>query len=531
MSEWNLADVWETIAEQIPDAPALLHDDQRLSWREFDRRSEGVAAALQGAGIGAGSTVAQYLRNRPEYLESMFACFKLSAAPVNTNHRYVAGELKYLWDNADVAAVVFGGEFGGRCEEVRPAVPHVRLWLWVDDGSGECPSWAVPYQQAAQARPGRGGDRRRSGDDLLLFYTGGTTGAPKGVMWRQDDFAALINGGSRRRYPEDGTLDDVRAAVDSPGPIHLPACPLMHATGSVTSMAALWQGGSVVTVPSRSLDVIRLLDTIERERVQTMAIAGDAFARPIVEALDAEPGRWDLSSLTHIISSGVIWSEDTRVRLLDHHPGLALVDMFGSSEAVGLGRAVSRRGAPSPAAQFRLGAGVRVLTDDGRQVEPRSGEIGKVALAGRVPLGYLKDPERSARTFPVIDGVRHSVPGDYATVKADGTLVLLGRGSGVINTAGEKVFPEEVEEALKAHPSVVDAAVVGQPDERFGEAVAALVELRPDRPVPDEAELIEHVKGRLAGYKAPRRVVLGPVGRTATGKLDYPDVKARLATT
>ena len=529
MSNWNIADVWETVAQLIPDAPALTHDSHRVSWRSFDRRAAGVADALAAAGVGPGSAVALYLRNRPEYLESMFAAFKLSAAPVNTNYRYMAGELKYLWDNADVAAVVFAGEFAGRCEEVRPAVPHVRLWLWVDDGSGNCPSWAVPYDEPAQAgRDHVAGTRRRSGDDLLLFYTGGTTGAPKGVMWRQDDFGALINAGARRRYPEDGGVDDIRALVTGPGPVHLPACPLMHATGSVTSMGALWQGGSVVTVPSRSLNAVELLDTIERERVETLAIAGDAFARPLVEALDANPRRWDLSSLTYIISSGVIWSEETRNRLLDHHPELALVDMFGSSEAVGLGRAVSRRGAPAAAAQFRLGPGVKVITDDGRLVEPGSGEIGKVAVAGRVPLGYLKDPQRSARTFPVIDGVRHSVPGDYATVRADGTLQLLGRGSGVINTAGEKVFPEEVEEALKSHPAVIDAAVVGVPDDRFGEAVAAMVEPDPGRPVPTEAELTEHVKARLAGYKAPRRIVLGPVGRTATGKLDYPDIKARV---
>ena len=530
MSNWNIAEAWETIAEIIPEAPALVHEGHRVPWQSFDRRAEGVADALQAAGIGPGSTVAQYLRNRPEYLESMFAAFKVSAAPVNTNYRYVAGELKYLWDNADVAAVVFEGEFAGRCEEVRPAVPHVRLWLWVDDGSGVCPSWAVSYEDAARAGRGHGTvSRKRSADDLLLFYTGGTTGAPKGVMWRQDDFAALVNAGGRRRYPEHGDLDDIRATVDGPGPVHLPACPLMHATGSVTSMGALWQGGSVVTVPSRSLGVEQLLDTIGRERVQTMAIAGDAFARPIADALDANPARWDLSSLTYIVSSGVIWSEETRVRLLDHHPGLTLVDMFGSSEAVGLGRAVSKHGAPTPTTQFRLGPGVRVITDDGRPVEPGSGEIGKVAIAGRVPLGYLKDPERSARTFPIIDGVRHSVPGDYATVNADGTLVLKGRGSGVINTAGEKVFPEEVEEALKSHPAVVDAAVVGVPDDRFGESVTALVEVAADHPVPTEAALIEHVKALLAGYKAPRRLVIGTVGRTATGKLDYPDLKARLA--
>jgi acyl-CoA synthetase (AMP-forming)/AMP-acid ligase II len=530
MSNWNLADVWETIAEAIPDDPALVHDGHRVSWRSFDRRAEGVADAMQRAGVGPGAAVAQYLRNRPEYLESVFASFKLSAAPVNTNYRYVAGELKYLWDNADVAAVVFAGEFATRCEEVRPAVPHVRLWLWVDDGSGDCPSWAVPYEDAAREGRDRGGARPpRSGDDLFLLYTGGTTGAPKGVMWRQDDLGGVLNARAGRRYPEPGSLAEVREIVDGPGPVHLPACPLMHGTGIVTSLAALWQGGCVVTLPGRSLDAEQLLDTVQRERVQTMAIAGDAFARPMAAALDAQPNRWELSSLTYILSSGVMWSEDTRTRLLGHHPNLALVDMFGSSEAVGMGRAVSTRNAPAQVARFRVGDGVRVITDDGRPVAPGSGEIGRVALAGRVPIGYLKDPERSATTFPVIDGVRHSIPGDYATVTADGTLVLLGRGSAVINTAGEKVFPEEVEEAIKAHPAVIDAAVVGQPDDRFGEMVTALVELSPDHPTPTETDLIEHVKSRLAGYKAPRRIVVGAVGRTSSGKLDYPDIKGRMA--
>lgn len=528
MSDWNFADVWETIAELLPDALALVHGDRRMSWRAFDERADGVAAALNAAGLQRGATVAQYLRNQPEYLESVFACFKSSLVPVNTNFRYGADELTYLWTNAEVAAVVFPGEFAHLCDDVRPALPNIRVWLWIDDGTGGCPAWAIPYEDAAAGAVKRTAAAARSGDDLYLLYTGGTTGMPKGVMWRQDDLIALLLAGAQRRYPEHGSLDDVRSIVGGPGPVHLPACPLMHATGSMTSFGALLQGGCVVTLPSRSLDVHELLDAVEHERVQTMAIVGDAFTRPIVDALDSDPGRWDLSSLEYVLSAGVMWSDSAKQGLLRHHPDLALVDTFGSSEAVGVGRSVTKRGRPSRPAQFRIDERVKVIADDGRPVVPGSGEIGRVAIAGRGPIGYHKDPERSARTFPVIDGVRHSVPGDYATVSADGTMVLLGRGSAVVNTGGEKVFPEEVEEVLKTHPAVADAAVVGVPDDRFGETVTALVELRPDTPAPTTSALVDHVKAHLAAYKAPKRIVIGSVGRTATGKLDYPAIKARV---
>ena len=525
-TDWNLADVWEAVAGALPDAPAIRSGDRHLTWSEVDARADGVAAALVDLGLEPGAKVAQFLYNGPEYLESTFATFKVALVPVNTNYRYTAGELTYLWTNADVRAVIFHGTFAERIESIRHDVGDIVGWLWVDDGSGPCPDWASPYEQAATsgATPPA---VDRTGDDLFLLYTGGTTGMPKGVMWRQDDVFALFNSQAPRRYDEQGTMADLVALLDGPGPVHLPACPLMHGTGIFSAMNAWNQGGSNVLLTARKLDVVELLDAVQRERVETMAIVGDPFARPMVDALDAEPDRWDISSLVYIMSSGVAWSDDVKDGLIAHHPTLVLVDSFGSSEAINVGRSVRRAGVEKPRAQFSVTDRVKVLDADGRPVGAGTGEKGMVAVAGRGPIGYYKDPEKSAATFPVYDGVRYTVAGDWATVEADGKMNLLGRGSACINTAGEKVFPEEVEAVLKSHAAVRDAAVVGVPDPKFVETVAALVELE-DAGDAGADELIEHVRGQLAAYKAPRFVVFGPIGRAANGKLDYPGIKERV---
>ncbi len=523
MTGWNFADVWETIAELLPDAPAQSQDERRSTWAEFDRRADGLARTLLDAGVQQHDKVAQYLWNCPEYLESVFAAFKVSLVPVNTNYRYGDDELVYLWDNADVVAVVFHGEVTDRIERIRHRVPRVRTWLWVDDGTAPCPDWAVPYEGAA-ARGAAGRPAApwpRDGDDLFLLYTGGTTGMPKGVMWRQDDLFVVLNAASPRRYGPDPSLAAVRDAVTKPAPVFVPACPLMHGTGSFNAMMMLSIGGSVVSLSARHFDVVELLDTIEREGVGSIAIVGDAFAKPMLRALDADPGRWDLSSLRVVFSSGVMFSEPVKQGLLRHQPKTKLVDMFGSSEALGLGSSVSSASSTTATAKFVLGANARVVDEDGGEIAPGSGRVGRVALRGRTPLGYYKDPEKSAGTFVVIDGVRFAIPGDYAVVEADGTLTLLGRGSVCINTGGEKVFPEEVEEVLKEHPTIHDAAVVGVPDERFGEAVTAVVEPEAGATV-DEAAVIAFIKERLAAYKAPKRVLVVPsIGRAANGKMDY----------
>jgi 3-oxocholest-4-en-26-oate---CoA ligase len=524
---WNFADVFETIAERIPDALAQLQGDRSTTWAQFDRRADGVAAALLSAGAVEQDKVAQYLYNSPEYLESVFGAFKAGLAVINTNYRYTADELVYLWDNGDVVAVVFHGTFTDQIEQIRHRLPRIHTWLWVDDGSGPCADWAVPYEQAAAAAAERTvGPWGRSGDHLMLLYTGGTTGMPKGVMWRQDDLFGALDSASKNRMPPEQDLGAAGDRVARPGPRNLPAAPLMHGTGLFNALSNLIAGGSVITMEGRRFDPADLLGTIERHQVNSMSIVGDAFAKPILRALDAEPERWDISSLRVIVSSGVMWSADTKAGLLRHNERLIMVDALGSSEAIGMAtntttNTTTNSTTTGGTARFVLGPNTRVITDEGRDVEPGSGEVGRVALRGFTPIGYYKDPEKSAATFQIIDGVRYSIPGDWAQVEADGEVKLLGRGSQCINTGGEKVYPEEVEEALKLHPDVLDAAVVGVPDERFGQAIAAFVEVSPGS-APDAAELIAHVKSRLAGYKAPRRVLVVPsVDRAANGKLDY----------
>ncbi|HET6874510.1 MAG TPA: AMP-binding protein [Acidimicrobiales bacterium] len=523
MTDWNFADVWDAVAATVGDRPAVIQGATRLDWARFEDRAAGLAGWFEDCGFAHQAKVAQYLYNCPAYLESLYGCFKAGLVPVNTNYRYTDDELVYLWENSDTEAVIFHGSFAERVAGIRDRLPRISRWLWVDDGHGERPDWAGSYEEAVAHVPQPG--RRRPGDDLLFIYTGGTTGMPKGVMWRQDDLFSVLNRTAGVRYPEDGGPDDVRRILAEP-PRHPPARmvpgpPLMHGTGLFTAMSVLSSGGSVVMPESRHLDVEALLDLIESERVTEMSIVGDAFAKPILAALEAQPDRWDISSLWLMISSGVMWSAEVKAGLLKHNPKMTLVDTLGSSEAVGMARSTSRSGATAETAGFTLGPDTKVLTDDGREVQPGSGEQGRVALKGRGPIGYYKDPVKSASTFMVIDGERWSVPGDFATVRADGTVQLLGRGSVCINTGGEKVFPEEVEEVLKLHPAVADAVVVGVPDERFGETVAAVVERRPGSDA-DDGELIDWVKGRLAAYKAPRRVVaIDSIGRSPSGKVDY----------
>jgi 3-oxocholest-4-en-26-oate---CoA ligase len=525
--QWNYAEVWEAVADRLPDAPAQRHAGSSWTWREFDRRADAVAAHLLSRGVAEQDKFAQYLYNGPEYLESVFAAFKAGLAVVNTNYRYTADELTYLWDNADVVAVVFHGAFLEHCATVRQHLPQIHAWLWVDDGSGPCPAWATPYDAVTSPWPGRTqAPWGRSGDHLLLLYTGGTTGAPKGVMWRQDDLFRALDQINRSRRPPPGDVHALVSQFDRPGPPTLPAAPLMHGTGLFNALTTLSVGGSIITLAGRNFDVVELLDTIEGERVKSMTIVGDAFARPILRALDSEPGRWDISSLRVIISSGVMWSKETKDGLLGHNGRLILVDTLGSSEAIGMATSATTSEASAASASFHLAENTRVITENGVDVVPGSGQTGLVAMSGPMPLGYYKDPDKSAATFRTIDGVHYTIPGDWATVDADGSLRLLGRGSQCINTGGEKVYPEEVEEILKLHPAVADAAVVGVPDERFGEAIRALVEPAGDAAI-DESALIVHVKERLAAYKAPKRVITVPtVNRAPNGKLDYNALRA-----
>jgi len=530
MAAWNYATIWEIAADEVPDTDALVHGDHHVSWREFDRRADGIARYLLDQGVQHQDKVAQYLYNGPEYMESMFAAFKAGLVPVNTNYRYADDELTYLWDNADAVAVVFHGAFTETIERIRDRVP-VRIWLWVDDGSGPCPDWAVPYEDAAATESERVfAPWGRGDDDITMMYTGGTTGMPKGVMWRQDSLIRAVCGAANPLYREDVDYDAVRAGMATgAGGRLMPGCPLMHGTAQYTSMMSLVGGGAVVTLEGRTFDVTELLDVIESQKINVAVIVGDAFAKPMLRALDAEPDRWDLSSLFMLTSSGVMWSQETKDALLAHHPGMLIYDAFSSSEAIGLGQSISSAGGSSGTAKFSLGDTARVITDEGKDVEPGSGEIGRVAVKGYTPIGYYKDEEKSKNTFVLIDGDTYSIPGDYATVEADGSLTLLGRGSVCINTGGEKVFPEEVEEILKLHPDVRDSVVVGLPNEKFGEVITAVVETNPDSTM-DEADMIAHVKGKLAHFKAPKNVVqIDTIGRAPNGKVDYKRMKGYAA--
>lgn len=524
--EWTFADVWESIADAVPDRLAQSHGPRRDSWSTFDRRADGIASALLGAGLRQQDKVALYLHNVPEYLETAFATLKAGLVPVNTNYRYVSDELLYIWQNADAAAVVFQGRFDARVEELRDRCPAVRLWLRVDDDTGLCPSWAVPYGQAATSANGRTrAPWGRSGDDQILIYTGGTTGMPKGVMWRQHDLYLASN---VTRDPPLADLASVCARIGASGPIGLPAAPLMHGTAYVFASTILNRAGTVVTTPEARFDATQLLDAIDSARVSDLCIVGDAFCLPIVEAIEQSEGRWDLGSLKVVSSSGMAWTASVKERLLAHAPGALLIDFLNSSEASGLGRSLASKGRVEKTGTFKLGDNAFVIDDEGNAVAPGSGVVGRLAVRGNVPLGYYKDPVKSKETFPVINGARCAVPGDFATVEADGAIVLLGRGSVSINTGGEKVFPEEVEAAIKSFPGVRDALVVGVSDKRLGQIVVAAAETTRAEPLNTDA-LTAHLREHLAGYKIPRAIMtVESIERGPNGKADYVKTRERV---
>ena len=526
MTDFHFATAWEMVADACPERSAIISDGRKTRWRDFDDRAARIARVLSESGLKSGSKVGLYLHNRAEYLEAQFGIFKMRGCPINVNYRYKADELVYLLDNADAEAVVYQASYAMRIWEIRDRLPKVKLLIQVDDGTEALLDGAVDYETSiARAEPLA--RMQRDPEDLYMLYTGGTTGLPKGVMYPAGEFCyflTALSAGARAMEPPASLADysGFLAAIEEP-PVTVVACPLMHGTGMwLGAMAPMLVGGTAVMTSRLGLDPDRLWGMVEEHGATDLVIVGDAFARPLLAALDEAEKRgrpYDLSSLKTITSSGVMWSAEIKQGLLRHHD-MVLNDLMGSSEG-GMGSSVTTRESTPATARFQLNEGVAVITDDGRMVEPGSGEMGKLATSGFVPLGYYKDPEKSAETFREVNGVRYSFPGDYATVEADGTITLLGRGSVCINTAGEKVFPEEVEEVVKQHPAVEDCLVVGIPDERFGERVVAVASYRSGESC-DEGALIEFTKEHLASYKVPKQVLfVDHVQRAPNGKADY----------
>ncbi len=528
--EFNLADLFECVADAVPERVAVVCGDHRRTYRELDERATRLAHVLRDAGIGAGDHVGCYLTNRVEHLEAMLAAYKARAVPVNVNHRYAAGELRYLFADAALAGVVYESQFASTFAAAR--TDGIRFALDVDEG------FDARLADASTVRD----FGPRSPDDHYVLYTGGTTGMPKGVVWRHEDiFFAALGGGNPGGAPisdpaqigpnaQRNRAQRVGAFLppDDPVPdqfVALALGPLMHASGQWSALGALLGGGTVVLYDRPHMDLERVLQLVERERVVALNIVGDTSARPMLDVVEAHPGKYDTSSLRLLGSGGSILSRAVKERLLVAFPTvLAIVEGMGSSEVPAQAVSVTTRDGAPPSATlaFAPKAETTVFDDDLRPVAPGSGVVGRLATRGRLPLGYHNDPEKTQRTFVTVDGVRWSLPGDMATIDADGTIRVLGRGSLCINTGGEKVYPEEVEAVLKAHPGIADAVVVGVPDERFGEAVAAVIAPLDGAPVPSLDDVRTHCRDRLAGYKAPRRLaVVGAVPRSPSGKADY----------
>ncbi|MDJ0785377.1 MAG: acyl-CoA synthetase [Myxococcota bacterium] len=525
--EWNIADLFEAAADAVPERCALVADPVRLTYAELDARATRAAHALATGGVKAGDHVGVHAYNCAEFVETMLGCYKLRAVPINVNYRYVENELLYLFDNADLTALVHQRQFTPRIAAIRDQLPKLETFFYIDDGSGEDVSvlGSTSYEEALAAASPERDFEPRFPDDRYILYTGGTTGMPKGVVWRQHDVVFTLGGGIDHAtgIPHESP-ESLVSRTANPAMCTLAIAPLMHGAAQWATLGGLFTGSKIVLYTKPSFSAEEVLGLIAREKVQTMPITGDAMGRPLIEALEADPDAYDVSSLIVVASTAAVFSPSVKQQYKKRMPNLILIDSVGSSEAGFNGTNMY-----DPSAPKREGAGVSVapgkdtvvIDEDGKPVAPGSGVIGKIARSGNVPVEYYKDPEKSAKTFPVIDGVRYSVPGDNAMVEEDGSITLLGRGSGCINSGGEKIFPEEVEGALKAHAEVFDAVVVGMPSERFGQQVACVIQPRGDT-VPSLEELDTHCRTLIAGYKVPRALHVVPeIVRSPSGKPDY----------
>ena len=518
--EFQLADLYECLCDAHPDAEVIIAGDRRCTRRELDMRANQLAHYLTEQGIRRGDHLGIYAYNRIEWVETLLACWKIGAATINVNFRYVTDELRYIWDNSDIVGLVYERSFGDRVSRLAPEFPGLRTYLVLDDGSVPIPeTLGVPYEEALAPQSNERNFAPRSGDDIYLLYTGGTTGMPKGVLWRHEDLysnlARPLAGGIDR--PE----EIVKQAHNPLGMRTLTLSPLMHGGGQFPLFITILNGGVGLFPISQQFDPHEVLTIIEREHVVALSIIGDAMGRPIAEAkLDAQRS-YDTSSLAAISTGGALLTDPVRELLRAAFGRVFITGGIGSSETGSASRETPVFD-PSTGPRFALDNTVAVLDDKLKIVKAGSGGVGRLARSSYIPLGYYKDAEKTAATFVTDDqGTRWVLPGDYARVEDDGTITLLGRGSACINSGGEKIFPDEVEGVICRHPAVRHAAVVGVPDPNWQERVVALVELQDGTAKLTLDEIQQHCRQYMAGYKIPRGLVIAKIERTPTGKLDY----------
>ena len=524
----DFASVWEMISDIIPENDALVSGTEVVSWKDYDFMSSKIATALTQAGLSANSKAGLYLNNSNEYLIAQNAIFKIGGVPINVNYRYVAEELIYLLDNSDSEAVFYHACYSSRIEEISRSLPNVKAWIEIPDGTDSNFTGALKYDELLdKCEPME--RIHRDPNTIYMLYTGGTTGMPKGVMYKQGEFLVFLFRTLKAMgydVPED--INNLEERIhnfkkDNTFIKSLIGCPLMHGTGMwLGAFLPLLLGGTAITSKNLGFDADQLWTQVEDTKTTNIVIVGDAFAKPMLDALDRanQMGKpYDLSSVKVIISSGVMWSEEVKNGLLKHHD-MQLMDTMGSTEG-GMGSSVSSRDNPPTTAKFSINPGVIIVADDGEILEPGSEKIGLIGTSGLVPVGYYKDEKKSAETFREVDGVRYSFPGDYAKLEEDGTITLLGRGSNCINSAGEKIYPEEVEEAIKRNNEVFDCLVVGVDDARFGQKVVAVVSIEQEKSI-DEQSLVEATRKFIAGYKLPKEIIfVDEVQRAPNGKANY----------
>ncbi|MBU4610405.1 AMP-binding protein [Achromobacter sp. GG226] len=523
---WNIADIFDAVAAAVPgERPAVIQGEHVTTWAQFDVRSNRLARRFLAAGLVRGDSVAMVSRNHPAYLEGFVACLKARLVPVNINYRYRAEEVAYVCRDAGVRGVLYQAEFAPLMAALQTAMPEIHTWVSVGGTDGV--AGAVDYEAWAGDGDGTPLEITRSPEDPLLLYTGGTTGMPKGVIWPTGKYrAAQLESPLVARKPADLAEHVAMVKANAAPGRTLPAGPLMHGTGLNSALGELMNGGTAVILPATRFDADGLWQVVQDQQVTRVSIVGDAFARPMLDALEAAPGRYDLSRLKVITSAGLMWSLEVKQGLLRHVPHVTLFDALGASEASGMGYTITTVDSQMPTGRFLPGRRVALLTEDGRLLGPGVPGVGQLAQAEPLPAGYLGDPAKTAAVFREIDGERYSIPGDVAERFADGTMTLIGRGSLVINTGGEKVFVEEVEEAVKRLPSIADAMVVGVASEKWGSEVIALVRLAQGA-VADESGWRRLLDAGMASYKVPKALfVCEDMPRGENGKGDYRAARA-----